>query len=274
MSSCIARRVIDAEAMALVQRMCLGYGFRSMVLVRFLATVLLALLATAISVAAPPLIPSASAEAPRLIDSEGVAYFTNVPMDPRYTGLSTTSGATSGWLRMSHRALGVYAGEIREISRQYGVDPNLVEAIVQAESAFNRAAVSPKGAAGLMQLMPMTAGALGVLDRFEPQENIRGGIRHLRYLLDRYHGSVALAVAAYNAGEGAVDAHRGIPPYPETQQYVQRVLRQAGVTDGRGPRQGLYRYVGPDESVTYSNLPPENRPKVPEAQSVSRPALH
>jgi soluble lytic murein transglycosylase-like protein len=242
-----------------------------MVLVRFLATVLPALLATAISVAAPPLIPSASAEAPRLIDSEGVAYFTNVPMDPRYTGLS---GATSGWLRMSHRALGVYTGEIREISRQYGVDPNLVEAIVQAESAFNRTAVSSKGAAGLMQLMPMTAGALGVLDRFEPQENIRGGVRHLRYLLDRYHGSVALAVAAYNAGEGAVDAHRGIPPYPETEQYVQRVLRRAGLTGSSGSQQGLYRYVGPDDVVTYSNLPPENRPKVPEAQSVSRPALH
>jgi len=274
MSSCVARRVIDAEAMALVQRMCLGYGLRSMVLVRFLATVLLTLLATVISVAAPPLIPSASAEAPRLTDRDGVVYFTNVPMDPRYTRLSATSGATAGWLRMSHRALGAYAVEIREISRQYGVDPTLVEAIVRAESAFKRTAVSPKGAAGLMQLMPMTAGALGVLDRFEPQENLRGGVRHLRYLLDRYHGSVALAVAAYNAGEGVVDAHRGIPPYPETEQYVQRVLRHAGVTDSRDPRQGLYRYVGSDESVTYSNLPPENRPKVPDARSVSRPALN
>ncbi len=167
------------------------------------------------------------------------------------------------------------AGEIREISRQYGVDPTLVEAIVRAESAFNRTAVSPKGAGGLMQLMPLTAAALGVLDRFEPRESIRGGVRHLRYLLDRYQGSVALAVAAYNAGEGAVDAHRGIPPYPETEQYVQRVLQRAGVTDPRGPRQGLYRYVGPDDAVTYSNLPPESRPMVPhEGLSLSRRVLH
>lgn len=260
--------------MALVQRICLGYGLRSMVWVRSLATVTLALLATVISVAAPPRIPSASAEAPRLTDRDGVVYFTNVPMDPRYTKFSAASSASSGWFRVSQRALGVYVGEIREISRQYGVDSTLVEAIVRTESAFDRTAVSPKGAAGLMQLMPMTAGALGVLDRFEPQENIRGGVRHLRYLLDRYQGSVALAVAAYNAGEGAVDAHRGSPPYPETEQYVRRVLRQAGVTDSSGSKQGLYRYAGPDDVVTYSNLPRENRQKVLEAQSVSRPAPH
>jgi len=246
-----------------------------MVLLRSLAMVTLPFLATVILVAAPPLIPSASAEAPRLTDREGVVHFTNVPMDPRYTGFSTTSGATSGWLRISNRALGVYAGEIREISRQHGVDPTLVEAIIQAESAFNRLAVSAKGAGGLMQLMPMTATAVGVLDRFEPRENIRGGVRHLRHLLDRYQGSVALAVAAYNAGEGAVDAHRGIPPYPETEQYVQRVLRQAGVTAARGPAQELYRCVGPGDVVTYSNLPPEGRPMLPpEALSVSRPVLH
>jgi hypothetical protein len=254
--------------------MCLGYGLRGMVVLRSLAMVALPLLAT-VSVVGPPHILSAAAEAPRLTDREGVVHFTNVPMDPRYAGFSATSGTTSGSLRMSHRALGAYAGEIREISRQYGVDPTLVEAIVRAESAFNRTAVSPKGAGGLMQLMPLTAAALGVLDRFEPRESIRGGVRHLRYLLDRYQGSVALAVAAYNAGEGAVDAHRGIPPYPETEQYVQRVLQRAGVTDPRGPRQGLYRYVGPDDAVTYSNLPPESRPMVPhEGLSLSRRVLH
>jgi len=246
--------------MALVQPMSLGYGLRSMVLARSLAMVTLSLLATVILVAVPTLIPSASAEAPRLTDRDGVIHFTNVPMDPRYTDFSGASGATSGRFRISQRALGVYVDEIREISRQYGVDPTLVEAIVRAESAFSRTAVSAKGAGGLMQLMPMTAAALGVLDRFDPRENIRGGVRHLRYLLDRYQGSVALAVAAYNAGEGAVDAHRGIPPYPETEQYVQRVLRQAGATDSSGSRQGLYRYVGPDDVVTYSNRPPESRP--------------
>jgi soluble lytic murein transglycosylase-like protein len=111
-----------------------------------------------------------------------------------------------------------------------------------------------------MQLMPRTASALGVFDRFDPRENIRGGVRHLRYLLDRYRGNVAMAVAAYNAGEGAVDLHGGIPPYPETEQYVQRVLRQADASETRGGgRQGIYRYAGPDDSLIYSNLPPDVR---------------
>ena len=112
------------------------------------------------------------------------------------------------------------------------MSPALIEAVVvRTESGFDPAAVSPKGAGGLMQLMPRTASALGVVDRFDPRENIRGGVRHLRYLLERYQGSVVLALAAYNAGEGAVDAHRGMPPYPETQQYVHRVLQRAGLAD-------------------------------------------
>jgi hypothetical protein len=108
-----------------------------------------------------------------------------------------------------------------------------------------------------MQLMPETAAALGVVDRFNPRENISGGVRHLRYLLDRYHGSVALALAAYNAGEGVVDTYRGIPPYPETQQYVRRVLRAAGLGEGAGETsRAIYRYRGPDDTLTYSNVPP------------------
>ena len=102
---------------------------------------------------------------------------------------------------------------------------------------------------------------LGVRDSFNPRENIDGGVRHLRYLLDRYPGNTALAVAAYNAGEGAVDSHRGVPPYAETQQYVQRVLNGSGVwTGGRSviPR-SVYRYTGPNGSVTYSNMPPGSR---------------
>ncbi len=111
-----------------------------------------------------------------------------------------------------------------------------------------------------MQLMPRTATALGVPDRFNPRDNIRGGVRHLRYLLDRYRGSVALALAAYNAGEGAVDAHRGIPPYDETVKYVQRVLSHAGLGGSVPSAQVLHRYPGPDGSVVYSNLaPPPSR---------------
>jgi soluble lytic murein transglycosylase-like protein len=112
-----------------------------------------------------------------------------------------------------------------------------------------------------MQLMPKTAVALGVRDSFNPRENIEGGVRHLRYLLDRYPGNVALAVAAYNAGEAAVDAHRGIPPFTETQQYVQRVLHGSGgaAWSARTLPRSVYRYSGPNGSVTYSNLPPGSR---------------
>ena len=107
-----------------------------------------------------------------------------------------------------------------------------------------------------MQLMPKTASVLGVRDSFNPRENIEGGIRHLRYLLDRYPGNVSLAIAAYNAGEGAVNSYRGIPPYPETQHYVQRVLDVGGLarTSGRG-QEAIYRSRSPDGALIYSNLP-------------------
>ena len=195
-------------------------------------------------------------------DGAGVVHLTNAPTDPRYRGLAVVSGTSSGWLRMTETSHHQFASDIREISSRHGVDPQLVESVIRAESAFNPTAVSRTGARGLMQLMPKTAVALGVRDSFNPRENIEGGVRHLRYLLDRYPGNVPFAVAAYNAGEGAVDAHRGIPPYAETQQYVQRVLQTGAAWSGRtvGPLpRSVYRYAGPDGSVTYSNLPPGSR---------------
>lgn len=206
-----------------------------------------------------PLISSASAEAIRLVDADGVLHLTNVPNDPRYRGVTGGSAMTEEWFRRSARQPGQYTEMVREISRQYDVDPTLVAAVIRAESAFDPTAVSRKGAAGLMQLMPETASALGVRDRFDPRENIRGGVRHLRYLLDRYRGWVAIALAAYNAGEGTVDAHGGVVPYRETEQYVQRVLRLSGLASSLFPRaQMLYRYPGPGDAMTYSNLPPDH----------------
>ena len=209
-------------------------------------------------------ISAAQADTYRMVDAAGGVHLTNAPADPRYRGLPIVSGTATGWLRMPEVARGQYATEIREISARHGVDATLVESVIRAESAFNPTAVSRTGARGLMQLMPKTAVMLGVRDSFNPRENIDGGVRHLRYLLDRYPGNVPLAVAAYNAGEGAVDTHRGIPPYAETQQYVQRVLGGGGGggvwTGGRSviPR-SVYRYAGPNGSVTYSNLPPGSR---------------
>jgi soluble lytic murein transglycosylase-like protein len=112
---------------------------------------------------------------------------------------------------------------IREVAVRYDIPPILVAAIVEAESEFNPRAVSRRGARGLMQLMPGTASSLKVTDTFDPYENIEGGVRHLRRLMDRYRGNLPLVLAAYNAGEQAVLVYGGVPPYRETQRYVQRV---------------------------------------------------
>ena len=112
-------------------------------------------------------------------------------------------------------------------ARRHALDPELVRAVVAVESDFHADAVSPKGAQGLMQLMPATARALGVKDAFDPAQNLDGGARHLRALIDQYEGDVKRALAAYNAGPGAVARHGGVPPYAETREYVRKVLRRA-----------------------------------------------
>jgi hypothetical protein len=112
---------------------------------------------------------------------------------------------------------------IAESGKRHGVDPVLLYAIMHRESSFKKFAVSYKGARGLMQLMPGTAARFGVQNIFDPAQNIEGGARYMRFLLDRFGGDVRLALAGYNAGEGAVDKYRGVPPYSETQEYVRRI---------------------------------------------------
>jgi soluble lytic murein transglycosylase-like protein len=121
-------------------------------------------------------------------------------------------------------------GDLRQLAlaaaKKHGLDPDLVMAVVAVESAFRPQAVSPKGAQGLMQLMPATAASLGVRDPLDPAENLDGGTRHLGTLVSNYGGDLTRALAAYNAGEGAVSRHRGVPPYRETREYVKKVLER------------------------------------------------
>jgi soluble lytic murein transglycosylase len=151
--------------------------------------------------------------------------YRSAPLPPRAVSRGGVVGGSSS-----------YDALIREVADRYDVEYALVKAVIKAESAFDRLAVSPKGALGLMQLMPATAAQHKVRNAFLPRDNIEGGVRHLRMLLDRYNGSVTLAVAAYNAGTQRVEDAGGVPSIPETREYLARVLRYrlAYLREGEG----------------------------------------
>lgn len=154
-------------------------------------------------------------------DSQGVLHFTNVP---NHAGYRTVIREWGNGSRISQLAPGRLEEIIRSAADRYGIDPNFVRAVIKAESDFNTQARSSKGAQGLMQLMPDTARLHNVSNVYNPDENIDGGVRHLRLLLDRYQGDLRLTLAGYNAGVQAVEKYGGVPPYPETREYIQRVL--------------------------------------------------
>jgi soluble lytic murein transglycosylase-like protein len=174
----------------------------------------------------------ASADIYKRVDRFGVIHYTNVPTDKRFYRVvireMPSISAVPGYRVEPSRSRvesRVFDPIIANVSRRYNVEQALVKAMIKAESGFQPNAVSPKGARGLMQLMPGTAQMHGVRNIHEPRDNIDGGVHHLRMLLDRYRNNVVLALAAYNAGEGWVDQYGGIPPFEETRSYVQRVLR-------------------------------------------------
>jgi soluble lytic murein transglycosylase-like protein len=161
-------------------------------------------------------------------DQQGVLHFSNAPADPGYQRWAPSNRGfrvTSRVLEQDRTRRKAFDPLIVDAAQRNRVDPALVKAVIRAESDFVPYARSPKGALGLMQLMPATARLHNVWSVFEPKDNIEGGVRHLRLLLDQYNGNVRLALAAYNAGDGAVERHGGIPPYPETIEYLERVLR-------------------------------------------------
>lgn len=177
---------------------------------------------------------SARADLYAYTDNNGVLNITNVPStDPRYKLLRKESngrtwrnalGVLKTGARHPYRKSVGLDNIVQQAAQTYKVDAALVHAVIHAESGFNPHAVSPKGASGLMQLMPATARRYGVQDIFDPQQNVGAGVRYLKDLLKMFDNNPHLALAAYNAGENSVIRFGGIPPYPETTQYVSKVL--------------------------------------------------
>ena len=154
----------------------------------------------------------------KYVDRNGTIHFTNVPTNSRYK-LISENPETYAKVESSQ-----FDGLIKEIAYRYDVKPALVKAVIKAESGFDPDAVSKKGAQGLMQLMPDTSNDLEVYDPFRPGDNINGGVKFLKKLMERFNNNLHLTLAAYNAGPEAVAKYDGIPPYEETRHYVKKVL--------------------------------------------------
>jgi soluble lytic murein transglycosylase-like protein len=172
---------------------------------------------------------SASPPIYRYVDADGVAHFTDKPDSRRYQLVDLTpKGLTRSGDRYDPGLLAraaQYDGIIEAEAKSAGVEPNLLRAVIVVESGFNSSAVSKRGAVGLMQLMPETATRFGVSNRYDPRQNVRGGALYLGFLINRFRQNVRLALAAFNAGEDAVDRSSGqIPPFTETLEYVPKVL--------------------------------------------------
>ena len=169
-----------------------------------------------VAIAAPAVL--ADGELYGYVSSTGTVHVTNVPMDQRFGEII---------LKPRYHAA-VSDQELEEAviryAREYRLSPALLLAVIRAESSFDPTVISKAGAVGLMQLIPETAIRHGVRNLYDTRDNIGGGARHLRYLLDRFHGNIRLALAAYNAGERKVDRYRQIPPFKETQLYVKKVM--------------------------------------------------
>lgn len=157
-------------------------------------------------------------------DEQGTVHMSNVPVDARFQFKERERRQKETKI-VSGKPKRGYDKLIDKVARAEGLDSDLLRAVVETESNYDPKAVSKKGALGLMQLMPETARDMGVTDPFHPAENLGAGARYLRQLIDKYEGKLTLALSAYNAGEKAVERYKGIPPFPETQDYVRKVLK-------------------------------------------------
>jgi soluble lytic murein transglycosylase-like protein len=222
-------------------------------------------------------IPTANADIYQFVDENGVVHFTNVPSSGTKrtmkvhaeqkisSPLPATAPRTSGEISRANLRDTIpvsYVNIINSACTRFGVDPSLVHAIVKVESDFNPFAISRKGATGLMQLMPQTANTMNVRNTFSPDENVEGGVKYLRYLLDRYEGNISLTLAAYNAGETAVKKWGTIPPFKETQEYVKKIMQ---IYNGTGktfsPRYTIYVGTSADGTILFTDNPSNHTDK-------------
>jgi len=212
--------------------------------------------------------PGASAQIARTVDTSGREMFVNA--DPPVVKLASAKlrktiylSEESTFMGSSRPAMSIDRDGaeklVREAAERHNVDPALVRAVIETESNWNSSAVSRKGAGGLMQLIPTTAQRYGANDVLNPQQNVDAGVRHLKWLLERYNGNLDLALAAYNAGEGAVDRAHGIPAFRETRNYVQKV-QDAYFRPGSGRLESafsnahaIHRDVDPTGRIIFKN---------------------
>lgn len=210
-----------------------------------------------------------SAEIYKYVDEKGILHFTDIPpVKGKYEKMKLygniplevsakkkNKGKYSQFQLNSDRL--PYVEHIQEVAQKYNLNPDLVKAIIKVESNYNPNAISPKGAQGLMQLMPGTAKRFGVNNPFDPQENIVGGVKYLRFLYDLFQGDLELVLAGYNAGEQRVIEHKNrIPPIVETQQYVERVLNLSGLSSLTFKfSEPIYRYVDKNGVLIFTNIP-------------------
>ncbi len=207
----------------------------------------------------------------RYVDESGRVVFTNLGTDR-----TAAAPALNPLLQAARAAAAqgnreeLYASLIEEAAGRHKVSPGLVKAMIRVESNFNPDAVSNKGCKGLMQLLPDTAKRFGVKDIFDPTQNLEGGVKYLRFLLDYFKNDLSLALAGYNAGENAVTRYKGIPPYRETKDYVKKVttlyqpttdeLAGEDLAEAAAPpvNRKIYRVVQPDGHVLFTNTPTDS----------------
>lgn len=202
-------------------------------------------------------------------DENGVVYYTDFPLNKRAERIMRSPGSKKEEIPVKSNKDQDFSRIVSEKANKYNIDPSLVHAVIKVESNGNPYAVSRKGAKGLMQLLPSTASDLGVTDPFDPEDNIDGGARYLRYLMDKFGGDLTLALAAYNAGPKIVEKIGDVPRIPETKQYVKKVLSHykdvsstsmSQTSKGSVPKPTpIYKIVTEDGSILFTNSPFYNR---------------